>query len=56
MNNKYYDSYYTDNNNRNEKEIVKNKFEDNENDYISLSDFVFPNHYIGRKNNDEMLK
>ena len=38
--------------NRDEKENVDYQFE---NDYINFSDFI-PNHYIGRKNNNEMLK
>ena len=39
----YYDLYYTVNKNRDEKEIVDNKYE---NDYDNFNDIV-PNHYIG---------
>ena len=52
MNNIYYDLYYTVIKNRDEKEIVDNKYE---NDYIDFNDFI-PNHYVGRKNNKETLK
>ena len=52
MNNNYYDLYYTVIKNRDEKEIVDNKYE---NDYIDFNDFI-PNHYVARKNNNETLK
>ena len=51
MNNNYYNLHYTVIKNRDEKEIVKDQYENNENDYISFHDFITPNHYIGRKNN-----
>ena len=51
-----YDLYYTVSKNRDDKEIVNNKYEDNETDYINLNDFITPNHYIGRKNDDEKLR
>ena len=41
----YYNLYYTVIKNRDEKEIVNNQYEDNENDYINFDDFVFPNHF-----------
>ena len=49
MNINYYDFYYTVIKNRNEKEIVIDKYENNENDYNSFDDFITPNHYIGQK-------
>ena len=48
MNNNYYVLYYTVSKNRDEKEIVSDK--DNENDYIT------PNHYIGSKNISAKLR
>ena len=39
--------------------LLKNrddKNEDNENDYINFIDILTPNHYIGRKNKNEILK
>ena len=50
MNMKYYDLYYTVIKNRDKKEIVDEKFE---NDYINLNDIVL-NHYMGRKNDNVM--
>ena len=38
------------------KKIVNNKNEMNETDYINFNDFSTPNHYIGRKNNNEILR
>ena len=43
----YCDLYYTVIKNRDEKEIVDNKYEK---DFISLNDVIIPNHYVGRKN------
>ena len=52
MNNNYYDLYYTGIKNRDEKEIVDNQYE---NDCMNFNDIV-PNHYIGQKNNNEILR
>ena len=54
MNIKYYDLYYTVIKNRDEKEIVIDKV--NENDYIDFDDFFNPNHYIGIKPRETILK
>ena len=43
---KYYDLFYTVIKNRDEKEIVDNKYE---NDTVSLNDVIIPNHYVGIK-------
>ena len=50
MNNNFYDLYYTVIKNRNEKEIVDDEYENNDNDYINVIDFITPNQYIGIKN------
>ena len=47
MNINYYDLYYTVIKTRDENEIVNDKYENNENDYISLNDVIIPNHYVG---------
>ena len=52
----YYGLYYTVIKIRNEREIVNNKYEDIENDYNILNDFVIPNQYVGRKHNCEKLR
>ena len=51
MNGKNYDLYYTVIKNRSEEEILDNQYE---NDYNNFND-ITPNHYIGRKNNNEIL-
>ena len=52
MNINYSDLYYTVIKNRDEKEIVDNQYEND----ISLNDSITPNHYIGIKNNNVMLR
>ena len=47
---KYYELYYTVIKNRKENEVVNNKYEDNESNYIIFSDIIIPNHYLGPKN------
>ena len=34
---------------RDDKEIVKDKYENKEVDYINFIDIITPNHYVGRK-------
>ena len=52
---KYYDLFYTVIKNRDEKENVDDKYENNENDYINSNNFITPTHYIGRKNDNVIL-
>ena len=50
MNIIYYDLYHT---------VIKNRKQtvnDNENDYISFNDFITPNHYIGIKPRETILR
>ena len=56
MNFNYYDFYYTVIKNRNDKEKVNYEYGNKENDYINFNDPITPNHYIGIKNNNEMLR
>ena len=56
MKNNYYDLYYTVIKNRDDKEIVNNKNEENENDCINYIDFITPNLYIAIKNDNAMLR
>ena len=53
MNINYYDLYYTVIKNRDEKEIIIGK--DDENDYINLNDNI-PNDYNGIKPRDTILR
>ena len=52
----YYDLYYTVMKTREENKDIDNQFENDENDYINLNDFITPNHYIGTKKNNEILR
>ena len=56
LNKFHYDLYFTVIKNRGDKEIVKNKCEDNENDFKNYVDFITPNYYIGRENDNILLK
>ena len=51
----YYDLCYAVIKNGDIKEIVNDKYEDNENDFFNFNDIV-PNHYIGTKINIERLR
>ena len=53
MNINYYDMFYTVIKNRDEKEIVDDKYE---NDFISLNDVIIPNHYVGIKPREIKLR
>ena len=52
----YYDLYHSVIKSRDENKDIDNQYENDENDYISLNDIVIPNHYIGRKNDNLMLR
>ena len=56
MNFNYYDFYYTVIKNRDEKEIVNEDYEKLENDFCNFDDFIIPDHYIGRKNDNMILR
>ena len=56
MNINYYDLYYTVIKTRDEKEIVDNQYENNDNYFINLNDFIDPNHYIGIKPRETILR
>ena len=56
MNINYYNFYYTVSKNRKEKEIVNEKNENNEIDYVNFNDFITPNHYISIKCRETILK
>ena len=55
MNFNYYDLYYTVIKNSDEIRDKDNQYENEENDYINFNDIV-PNHYIGIKNDNVMLR
>ena len=56
MNINYYDLYYTVNKTRDENMDIDNQYENDDNDYINFNDFITPNHYIGIKNDNLILR
>ena len=57
MNINYYDLYYTVIKTRDENRHIDNQYEEDYHDYIDINDFfITPNHYIGIKQNNEILK
>ena len=55
MNINYHDLYYTVIKKRDQKKIVNDQYEDNENDYINFNDII-PNHYVGIKPRETILR
>ena len=55
MNINYYDLYYTVIKTRDENRDMSNQYENDENEYINFNDFITPNLYIGRKNDNDLL-
>ena len=56
MNINYFNLYYTVIKSRDENKDIDNQYENDENDYININDFIPPNHYLGIKSNNEILK
>ena len=56
MNINYYDLYYTVIKVRDGNKDIDNQYENDDNDYINYEDFISPNHYIGIKKNNDILK
>ena len=56
MNINYYDLYNTVNKVRDENKDIDNQYENDFNDYIDINDFIAPNHYIGIKPRETILK
>ena len=52
----YFDLYYTVFKTRDGNKDIDNQYENDENGYIDINDFINPNHYIGIKSNNEILK
>ena len=49
MNINYYDLYYTVIKTRDEKKDIDNQYENDENDYIKINDFIIPTQNISRE-------
>ena len=56
MNISYYDLYYTVIKVRDENKDIDNQYESDDNDYFNFNDFIAPNHYIGIKPRETILK
>ena len=56
MNINYYDLYYTVIKVRYENRDIDNQYENDENDYIDINEFIHSNHYIGIKPRETILK
>ena len=53
----YFDLYYTVIKTRDENKNIDNQYENDDNDYIDVNDFIItPNHYIGIKNRETILR
>ena len=56
MKDNYHDLFYTTEKNRDEKEIVSDDYEFNENDDTNYEDSFTPNYQIGRTNDKSILR
>ena len=56
MNIKYYDLYYTVIKVRDENKDIENQYENDDNDYINFNDILSPNHYVGIKPRETILR
>ena len=52
----YFDLYYTVIKTRNENRDIDNQYDNDDNDYINFNDIITPNHYIGIKPRETILK
>ena len=52
----YYDLYYTVIKTRDENKDIDYEYENDENDYINFHDFITPNHYVGIKPRETILR
>ena len=55
MNINFYDLFYTVIKNRHKEEIIKDQYENNENDYTDYNGFFIPNHNISIKPRETIL-
>ena len=56
MNINYYDLYYTVIKVGDENKGTDNQYENDKNDYFDINDYITPNHYIGIKPRDTILR
>ena len=53
---KYFDLYYTVIKTRDENRDIDNQYENDDNGYIDINDFISPNHYVGIKPRETVLR
>ena len=56
MNINYYDLYYTVIKTRDGNKDIDNQYQNDDNDYIDINDFIPPTHYIGIKRRETILR
>ena len=56
MNINYYDLYFTVIKTRDGNKDIDNQYENDDNDYIDINDFTNPNHYVGIKTRETILR
>ena len=56
MNINYFNLYYTVIKTRDENKDIDNQYEKDDNDYINFNDIITPNHYIGIKPRETILR
>ena len=56
MNINFYDLYNTVIKTRVKNKDIDNQYDNDENDYINFNDFINPNHYVGIKNDNVLLR
>ena len=56
MNINYFDLFYTVIKTRDENRDIDNQYENDDNDFIDINDFTTPNHYIGIKSRETILR
>ena len=56
MNINYYDFNYTVIKTRDGNKDIDNQYENDENEYIDINDFINPYHYVGIKKDNEIIK
>ena len=56
MNINYFELYYNVVKTRDTNEDIDNRYENDENDYINFEDYITPNHYVGIKPRETILR
>ena len=52
----YFNLYFTVIKTRDENKNIDNQYDNDDNDYINFNDFINPNHYVGNKPRETILR